>query len=147
MEILLQSLEEINKTARTIIEYGKTIPLWIFDGSMGAGKTTLIKAICQELGVQDTVNSPTFSIVNEYKDSNGSSIYHFDLYRLEDEEEVLDIGFEEYIYSGNRCFIEWPDIAKDQLPTDYLSVKVSVTEENYREIHLEKHGSKETIRV
>lgn len=147
MEILLQSLEEINKTSRSIIEFGEDTSIWLFEGSMGAGKTTLIKSLCSQFGIQDTVNSPTFSIVNEYHDMIGKSYYHFDLYRLEDEEELLDIGIEEYLSSGNRCFIEWPNIATNHLPEKYMLIKLEVTEENYREIHLSKHGSKETIGI
>lgn len=147
MKILQQSLGEIHKTAQSIIEFGSEIPIWLFDGSMGAGKTTLIKSLCSQLEIIDTVNSPTFSIVNEYHDVLGNSYYHFDLYRLEDEEELLDIGFEEYLSSGNRCFIEWPDIAMNHLPQTYMSIKIDVSEENFREIHLTKYGSEETIRI
>jgi tRNA threonylcarbamoyladenosine biosynthesis protein TsaE len=99
--------------------------VFAFFGSMGAGKTTFIKAICAELGVEDIVQSPTFSIINEYKTRSGESIYHFDFYRIKKIGEVFDIGYEDYLYSGNYCFIEWPELIGPLLPDDTIRVHIS----------------------
>ena len=107
-----------------------------FIGPNGSGKTTLIKQICRELGVKDNMNSPTFSLVNEYHNSN-DIIYHFDLYRVKNLEECLDIGMEEYIYSGNYCFIEWPEIALPLLPDKYCSLYIKTEKDNTRSISLQ----------
>lgn len=96
-----------------------------FYGDMGAGKTTFIRYLCQQLGVVDTVQSPTFSIINEYRTMTGDPLYHFDFYRIRKLEEVYDIGYEDYIYSGFWCFIEWPGLMEDLLPADAVVVKIS----------------------
>ena len=98
-------------------------------GHMGAGKTTFIKTICYELGITDIVQSPTFSIINEYKTGDGDSVYHFDFYRIKKLEEVYDIGYEDYIYSGNYCFLEWPELIESLLPEDTIRVRISGEEE------------------
>ena len=103
----------------------------------GAGKTTFIQWLCKELGVTAEVNSPTFSLVNEYFTPEGSSIYHFDLYRIEDPGELYDMGYEEYFYSGDRCFIEWPEKASDLIPEDALWVKIKVLDNKTRELIFE----------
>ncbi len=146
MKVQLKSLNEIDSVAEQLLAYGGDTPIWIFNGDMGAGKTTLIKSICERLGVQDVVNSPTFSIVNEYIDAEDNKIYHFDLYRIEDEEEILDIGIEEYLASGFRCFIEWPAIAANHLPMEYMTISLNVNPDTIREIELEKHGKEEGVR-
>lgn len=106
-----------------------------FEGDMGAGKTTLINAICRCKGaVDDATSSPSFSIVNEYVGADGDTIYHFDLYRLDDIEEVYDMGFEDYLYSGNLCLIEWPDIALSLLPEDTARVEIRVMDDGARRI-------------
>jgi tRNA threonylcarbamoyladenosine biosynthesis protein TsaE len=94
-------------------------------GTMGAGKTTFIKAVCRELGVADVVQSPTFSIINEYKTVAGDSVYHFDFYRIRNTVEVFDIGYEDYLYSGNYCFLEWPELIEPLLPEDAVPVHIS----------------------
>ena len=99
---------------------------------MGAGKTTLIKAFCDEIDVIEVVASPTFSLVNEYTDQNGNSVFHFDFYRIEKIEEVYDIGYEEYFYSGSYCFIEWPELIMDLMPESFVSVKIEVTDNEER---------------
>ena len=104
---------------------------------MGAGKTTFIKAICHELGVTDAVSSPTFSIVNEYIGAN-IGVYHFDFYRLKNQNEALDMGYEEYFYSGHYCFIEWPEKIPDMLPAHYVSIKIEVLNDDARAITIEK---------
>ena len=98
--------------------------VFAFYGKMGAGKTTFIKAMCEELGVTDVINSPTFAIVNEYMDGKGEAIYHFDFYRIKRVEEVYDIGFDEYIYSGNLCLMEWPELIEQLLPEETVRVDI-----------------------
>lgn len=108
-------IANIPAVSTQIIELAKDFKIWTFDGEMGAGKTTLIKSICKNLGVIDEVNSPTFSLVNEYKTQNGQTIYHFDFYRIKTINEAYDMGIEEYFDSGNICLIEWPNMIEDIL--------------------------------
>lgn len=128
MKFKIKSIKEINDVARQFIEKMGNRKVFLFNGKMGAGKTTLIKAICEEMGVQETVNSPTFSIINEYEAANGEIIYHFDCYRIKNIEEALNIGVEEYLYSGNYCFIEWSENIAPLLPDD--AVDVNITEQS-----------------
>ncbi len=107
-----------------------TAKIWLFEGEMGAGKTTFIKAFCKALQVTSELSSPTFSIVNEYECLNKNKIYHFDLYRLKNKNELFDIGFDEYLYSGNYCFIEWPQLAIDFLPELSIKIKIVVDEKS-----------------
>jgi tRNA threonylcarbamoyladenosine biosynthesis protein TsaE len=130
------SLNNISETAKQIIELDLNCRIFIFYGEMGSGKTTLIKEICKHLGSADNLSSPTFSIVNEYEYSNGK-IFHFDLYRLKNSEELLDLGFEEYINSGNYCFIEWPKLAEPLLSNDTIKIELS-TSENIRYLRASK---------
>ena len=125
MEIIIQDLEHINEAAQQFIENIGDHTVFAFYGKMGAGKTTFIKAICEALGVDDVITSPTFAIVNEYTAEDGP-VYHFDFYRIKKLEEVYDMGFEDYFYSGVLCLIEWPELIEDVLPED--AVKVSITE-------------------
>ena len=125
MNITISSLESIREAAREFIQHIGEHRVFAFYGEMGAGKTTFIKAICEELGVEDVITSPTFAIVNEYT-SNDGPIYHFDFYRIKKLEEVYDMGFEDYFYSGALCFIEWPELIEEVLPED--AVKVNITE-------------------
>ena len=127
MEIKIGSLDEIGKAAREFVAAMGEKTVFAFYGIMGAGKTTFIKAVCEELGVEDVINSPTFAIVNEYVDGDGNPIYHFDFYRIKNLQEVLDIGYEDYVYSGNVCFMEWPELIENLLPDD--AVKVTIEEE------------------
>jgi tRNA threonylcarbamoyladenosine biosynthesis protein TsaE len=108
--------------------------IFAFYGKMGVGKTTFIKAVCEEMGVTDVVNSPTFAIVNEYLDGQGNTIYHFDFYRIKSEREVYDIGFDEYIDSGSLCFIEWPELIEDFLPEETISVYIEEAPDGTRTI-------------
>ncbi len=127
-EIKIQSLEQIHEAARQFIEAMGDHTVFAFYGKMGAGKTTFIKAVCEELGVTDVVTSPTFAIVNEYRsDTTGELIYHFDFYRIKKLEEVYDMGYEDYFYCGAVCFIEWPELIEELLPGDV--VKVSIEEQ------------------
>lgn len=128
MEIKIQSPAQLPEAAKQFVQAMDQNTVFAFYGKMGAGKTTFIKAICEELGVTDVINSPTFSIVNEYRsDTTGELIYHFDFYRIKKIEEVYDMGYEDYFDSGAVCFIEWPKLIDDLLPGD--AVKVSITEQ------------------
>ena len=126
MEIKIKDLEHISEAAREFVNYIGDRRVFAFFGSMGAGKTTFVKAVCEVLGVEDVITSPTFAIVNEYE-TPSSSIYHFDFYRIKKLEEVYDMGYEDYFYSGSLCFIEWPELIEELLPED--AVKVSITEQ------------------
>ena len=125
MEIKFKE-EDIKQAARQFVESMGDNTIFAFYGKMGAGKTTFIKAVCEELGVDDTVTSPTFAIVNEYEAAQGRPIYHFDFYRIKKVSEAYDMGCEEYFYSGHPCFIEWPELIEELLPED--AVKVSIRE-------------------
>ena len=128
MQITVQSESELAQAARTFVQAMDQATVFAFYGKMGAGKTTFIKALCEALGVSDVVNSPTFSIVNEYRsDTTGELVYHFDFYRIEKLEEVYDMGYEDYFYSGALCFIEWPELVEELLPGD--AVKVTIEEQ------------------
>ena len=122
MEIRIQDLDHIHEAAREFIAQIGDRRVFAFYGKMGAGKTTFVKAVCEELGVEDVVTSPTFAIVNEYKGAD--TIYHFDFYRIKKLEEVYDMGYEDYFYSGNLCFIEWPELIEELLPDDAVCVNI-----------------------
>lgn len=133
MKIKINSINEINEAARQFIQSIGDHKVLAFYGKMGAGKTTFTKAICEELGVEDVITSPTFSIVNEYTTNtklltpNVQPIYHFDFYRIKKLDEFFDMGGEDYFYSGNICFIEWPELIEEVLPEE--AVKVTIDEE------------------
>ncbi len=124
MELKINHIDDINEVARQFVDQMGDHKVFAFYGKMGAGKTTFIKAMCEELGVTDVINSPTFAIVNEYMDGKGESIYHFDFYRIKRVEEVYDIGFDEYIYSGNLCLMEWPELIEQLLPEETVRVDI-----------------------
>jgi tRNA threonylcarbamoyladenosine biosynthesis protein TsaE len=126
------TLEMLPSAAKQILSAFPASSVFALYGKMGAGKTTLVRELCRELGVTDEVQSPTFSIINEYKTGAGESIYHFDFYRINKIEEVFDIGYEEYIYSGSFCFIEWPELIAGLLPDG--SVRLEISGENERVI-------------
>ena len=129
MEINIQSLDRIHDAARQFVQAMGDNTVFAFYGKMGAGKTTFIKAVCEELGVSDVITSPTFAIVNEYRsDKGGELIYHFDFYRIKKLEEVYDMGYEDYFYSGALCFIEWPELVEELLPGQ--TIKVTIVEED-----------------
>ncbi len=128
MTISIDSLEKIREAAREFVANIGENSMFAFYGKMGAGKTTFIKAVCEELGVEDVITSPTFAIVNEYRsETTGELIYHFDFYRVKKIDEVYDMGFEDYFYSGALCFIEWPELCEEVLPSD--TVKVTIEEQ------------------
>ena len=134
-KLIIPELEDYPQVARSFLKTVGDIPVIAFSGELGAGKTTFIQWLCRELGITAEVNSPTFSLVNEYFTPEGSSIYHFDLYRVEDPGELYDMGYEEYFYSGELCFIEWPEKARDLIPDDALWVNIVVGENDTRLIH------------
>jgi len=129
------SLHELEKVAQQLIQQSKH-KTWLFNAPMGAGKTTLIKAISKQLGVDEMANSPTFSIVNEYLGTN-DKIYHFDLYRLNSENEAYDIGLEDYFLNEAWCFVEWPEIANNLLPEDVHTISIQIVDENTRVLKFE----------
>ena len=126
----------MSNSAAKILEYARDQKIWLFRGSMGAGKTTLIKSICDLLGIIDETSSPTFSLVNVYENSSAQTFYHFDFYRIEKENEALDIGAEEYFYSGDYCFIEWPEKIPNLIPEEYLQISIKLGAENRRIVQL-----------
>lgn len=136
MNLIIKSIKTINETARQFIEQIGDGTVFAFNGAMGAGKTTFIKAICEELGVNQTVNSPTFSIVNEYEAAEGRIIYHFDFYRINKIEEAQEIGIEEYLYSGNLCFIEWSENIAPILPDSIINVDIEEIENGVRNVSI-----------
>ena len=138
MEIKINSLDNIREAAKQFIAAIEDNTVFAFYGKMGAGKTTFIKAICEELGVTDVINSPTFAIVNEYRsDETGELIYHFDFYRIKKLDEVYDMGYEDYFYSGALCFIEWPELVEEVLPGDAVKVTIEEVEDGTRSVRLE----------
>ena len=138
MEIKITSLDSIHEAAKQFIAAMEDNTVFAFYGKMGAGKTTFIKAICEELGVTDVINSPTFAIVNEYRsDETGELIYHFGFYRIKKLDEVYDMGYEDYFYSGALCFIEWPELVEEVLPGDAVKVIIEEVEDGNRSVRLE----------
>ena len=139
-EIILTDIGGLQQAAREFIRHIGQSRVFALYGKMGAGKTTFIKAVCQELGVTDVVTSPTFAIVNEYTPSTSlltpppSKIFHFDFYRIKKLEEVYDMGYEDYFYSGELCFIEWPELIEQLLPDDAVSVVIEVNADGTRSI-------------
>ena len=133
---LTYTLQQIEQTAQAVVNAMKNNQLFAFYGQMGAGKTTLIKAICRQLGVQEEVNSPTFAIVNEYEGTN-SAIYHFDFYRINRPEEALDFGLYDYFDSGNPCLMEWPECIEPLLPDDTIKIEIKVIDNNTRQIKMD----------
>ena len=138
MEIKIDSLDGIREAAKEFVAHIGDATVFAFYGSMGAGKTTFIKAVCEELGVEDVITSPTFAIVNEYRSATTNElIYHFDFYRIKKLEEVYDMGYEDYFYSGALCFIEWPELIEELLPTDAVKVKIEAIEDGSRRVVVE----------
>ena len=124
MRIEIPSVDKIQEAARQFVCQMGDAKVFAFYGKMGAGKTTFIKAICQELGVEDVITSPTFALVNEYTAGDGSPIFHFDFYRIKKLEEVYDMGYEDYFYSGALCLMEWPELVEELLPQDAVAVTI-----------------------
>lgn len=130
----ITSIDGLKAVAANLIKQFPEHRVFALYGKMGAGKTTFIQAICNSLGSLDNVTSPTFALINEYNTTNLSSIFHFDFYRIEDLEEAYDLGYEEYLYSGNYCFIEWPEMIEPLLPENIVAVKIETQEDESRVI-------------
>ncbi|ALL04105.1 tRNA threonylcarbamoyladenosine biosynthesis protein TsaE [Pedobacter sp. PACM 27299] len=137
MEIEVKNIAGLDEAAQKVLEFAQNEHFFIFEGDMGAGKTTFIKALAKALGVTDVVSSPTFSIVNEYEGKDGI-IYHFDFYRLKNLQEAYDIGYEEYFYSENICLIEWPEKVEELLPEHYVKIEITAPGETERLLSISK---------
>jgi len=129
-------LAEINQAANDLWQQAKNYRVWAFHGEMGNGKTTLIHALCETLGVKDTVSSPTFAIINEYKSPLAGTIYHMDWYRMKDEEEAIQAGIDDCLQSGNYCFVEWPEKAEGLLPENTLHLHLKMKDTETRQLEL-----------
>jgi tRNA threonylcarbamoyladenosine biosynthesis protein TsaE len=129
LKLVCENVHSLDSAANLILNTFSENRVFALFGKMGAGKTTFIKALCRRLNVKDIVNSPTFAIVNEYLNTDGESIYHFDFYRLKKESEAIDIGYEEYVYSGCYCFMEWPEMIENLLPKGYVSIRLETDDE------------------
>ena len=140
MILTCDSISDLPQVAKQIVAYGKDFSIWLFNGSMGAGKTTTIKSICEFLGSVDNVSSPTFSLVNEYNTTKNECLYHFDFYRIESEMEAVEIGCDEYFYSNNLCLIEWSEKIPSLIPPKYVEISIKLVGNNQREFHLSKNG-------
>ena len=141
------TVSDLESLAKEIVEKINTIKVWLFRGEMGSGKTTLIKMMCKVLGVEEAMSSPTFSIINEYQTIDKKKIYHFDFYRIKDEVEAIDIGTEEYFYSGYPCFIEWPEKIPSLIPLQYAEVNIQVETDTKRIIAFAVHDGKKENRI
>lgn len=128
------SLQQINAAARSVLTGMTNHKVFAFHGEMGAGKTTFIHALCEVMGVQDVVTSPTFSIINQYKTKDGQTIYHMDLYRIRDENEAINAGIEDCLYSGDICLVEWPEKAPGIFPGDTLHITIHSVDDNTRKL-------------
>lgn len=137
-KIYSYSLDEIQDIAKKILDFCGEEKIQVFKGDLGAGKTTMIKSIAKEFGIEDRVSSPTFSLVNEYWNDKGEVFYHFDFYRVEDPAEVLEIGVEEYFYSGKHCWIEWAENIPGYLPLDFVLIEIEIQEKGNRKITLKQ---------
>lgn len=140
MNIEVNHLNELNSAAKALLSFSGQEKIFIFEGEMGAGKTTFIKTLCAELGVTANVSSPTFSIVNEYEAAD-QTIYHFDFYRIKNLQEAYDIGYEEYFYSGNICLIEWPERVAELLPESYIKVEITTLSPDQRAFRFVKFSN------
>jgi tRNA threonylcarbamoyladenosine biosynthesis protein TsaE len=138
--ISIPSIDEVQNAAGIFLGLLGGYSVVAFSGEMGAGKTTFIQSLCKALGVPGEVSSPTFALVNEYFTADGESLFHFDLYRIEDPDELFDLGYEEYFFSGKKCFIEWPEKAGHLIPEDALMVRIEVKADGARELIFELPG-------
>lgn len=137
-QIIYKDLSELSEVAKKIAKFAEDIKIWTFEGDLGSGKTTLIQALGHCFEVIDAVRSPTYSLVNEYLTQQGAKIYHFDLYRINDEEELLNLGYEEYFYDDKYCWIEWPSKAPNLIPEKRLAIRINI-EQDKRIIDLQRY--------
>lgn len=133
-QVQIKDISALQDIAKQLLNYFPDDRIFAFYGAMGAGKTTFIKALCRMLGSSDNITSPTFALINEYSTRNGDVIYHFDFYRIKKLEEAFDLGYEDYIYSGNYCFIEWPEMIESLLPDGIVEVKIREAENGERQL-------------
>ncbi len=133
------SLDTLGEAARSIIDFGNKYKVWLFRGDMGAGKTTLIRALAEQFSIEDTISSPTYSLVNEYRNTSADIFFHFDFYRIENELEALEIGVEDYFYSGNYCFVEWPSKISRWIPQQHFELDITFLDNHTRNIDLIQH--------
>jgi tRNA threonylcarbamoyladenosine biosynthesis protein TsaE len=138
-KVVCKDLNDLERVSKEIIEFAGEEKIWLFEGQMGSGKTTLVKVLCRELAVTDHVTSPSYSLINEYLTKDQTTIYHFDFYRIKDQSEAVDIGCEEYFYSGNLCLIEWPSLIPDLLPEKYLKINIDIASPTQRNIQLSRY--------
>ncbi len=137
MDIRIENIDSIHDAAKQFVAAMGEATVFAFYGKMGAGKTTFIKAVCEEMGIDDVITSPTFAIVNEYRaETTGELVYHFDFYRIKKLEEVYDMGYEDYFYSGAVCFIEWPELVEELLPEDAVRVMIKENADGSRTVSL-----------
>jgi tRNA threonylcarbamoyladenosine biosynthesis protein TsaE len=136
MEIRIADKRQLNNAAKKLLEYSGDRKIFAFYGTMGAGKTTLIKAVCEVLGVTDIPSSPTFTLVNEYRTASGQPVYHIDFYRIKKQEEVFDFGIEEYLTGNDYCFMEWPELVEEILPKGIICVSISVGSDDQRTLNV-----------
>lgn len=139
--------DDLSAVAKAFIKVAGHLKIWMLYGEMGSGKTTFIKALCRQLGVSDVMSSPTFSIVNEYLTSHNTKIFHFDFYRIKNESEAYDIGTEEYFYSGNYCFVEWPEKIPSLIPAERVEVSILSENQTYRTLAISVHDGQEKNRI
>jgi tRNA threonylcarbamoyladenosine biosynthesis protein TsaE len=132
MKIVIKTKKELRSSVKKLLDQTKGKKIYAFYGAMGAGKTTIIKALCEYLGATDLVSSPTFTLINEYRTTNGESMYHIDFYRIKKHDEVFDFGIEEYLTGEKYCFMEWPELVEDILPEETVRVRISVEENEER---------------
>lgn len=136
---IYDGLEEIGPVAEKLLDYAGPLRVWLFEGDLGAGKTTFIKALCDKLKVEDNVSSPTFALINEYETTEGELVYHLDLYRIKSEEEALDIGILEYFETDNYCFIEWPSKIPNLIPGEHLKIEIQSLSNSKRQLVITKN--------
>jgi len=136
MKILIKDKTHLHSAVKKLLNYAGDNKIFAFYGLMGAGKTTIIKVICEELGAIDIASSPTFTLVNEYRTSTGESIYHIDFYRIKKQEEVFDFGVEEYLTGESYCFMEWPELVEEILPPGTLNIRITVDENEQRTLEV-----------
>ncbi len=137
MEVQIIGLDSLPQAASQVLDYAGDMKVFLFEGDMGVGKTTMIQEICKQLGSIDAASSPTYSIVNEYLGGH-NKIYHFDFFRINDESEAYDLGFEEYLYSGDYCFIEWPEKIGNLWPSNYVKIRMTQNEAGNRTVFIDK---------
>lgn len=133
------SPEDLTDFFPELLAYAEGIPVWLMEGDMGAGKTTFVSMFGKYASFLESVSSPTYSLVNEYRDTKGNIYYHFDFYRIKSEREAFEIGTEEYFYSGNTCFVEWPSLIPNLIPENYIHIFISIDEEHHRKITVTRH--------